>query len=192
MYLASGGQLSYTPSVERVVGWTILETQPVRSEIFLPFQIMSCSHEKIDQALPAFPYCKRWKAGRGLGNEAKSYALTTKPLQPLDIPQIFFFTLIIYEYLLLPIVTPSLWQSHWHHDYIIVFLGKGEFSWREERGKTEKQERLWSSGAISSLPASARFYPSWYTTPPSLCHHDNISFITTMETKWTIENGVLR
>ena len=42
MYLASGGQLLYTPSVECVVGCTIRETQPVCSEIFCHFLITSC------------------------------------------------------------------------------------------------------------------------------------------------------
>ena len=32
---------------------------------------MSCSREEMYQALPALPYCKRRKAGRGTGNEAK-------------------------------------------------------------------------------------------------------------------------
>ena len=31
---------------------------------------MSCSREEMYQALPALPYCKRRKAGRGTGNEA--------------------------------------------------------------------------------------------------------------------------
>ena len=41
--------------------------QPVSSANFCNFPITSCSCEKKYQALPAFPYCKRWKAGRGLG-----------------------------------------------------------------------------------------------------------------------------
>jgi len=39
MYLASLGQLSYTPSVELVVGWTICET----CLKFCHLSIMSCS-----------------------------------------------------------------------------------------------------------------------------------------------------
>ena len=67
MYLASRGQLSYTPSIEHVVGWKIGETQPVRSENFRHFPITSCSREKRYQVLPIFPYWKQRKAGRGLG-----------------------------------------------------------------------------------------------------------------------------
>ena len=52
-YLASGGRLSYSPSVERVDG-----------------SITSCSRDEMYQALPALPYCKQRKAGRGTGNEA--------------------------------------------------------------------------------------------------------------------------
>ena len=59
--------MSYTPSDERVVSRTIRETQPVCSENFRHFPITSCSREKRYQALHAFLYCKRWKAGRGLG-----------------------------------------------------------------------------------------------------------------------------
>ena len=67
MYLASGGQLSYTLSVECVVGWIIREMQPVLSENFRHSPITSCSCEKRYQALHALLYCKQWKAGQGLG-----------------------------------------------------------------------------------------------------------------------------
>ena len=40
--------------------------QPVCFENFRHFPITSCSHEKRYQALHAFPYCKRQKAGQGL------------------------------------------------------------------------------------------------------------------------------
>ena len=45
----------------------IRETQPVNSANFHNLLITSCSHEKRYQALPALPYWKWWKAGRGLG-----------------------------------------------------------------------------------------------------------------------------
>ena len=64
-YLASGGWLSYTLSVECVVSWTICKMQPVCSENFRHFRLCH-AHEKRYQALSAFPYCKRQKAGRGL------------------------------------------------------------------------------------------------------------------------------
>ena len=67
MYLASGGRLLYTPSIELVVGWTVCETLLFHSQFFGHLLISSYSHEKRHQALPAFPYCKRQKAGRGLG-----------------------------------------------------------------------------------------------------------------------------
>ena len=41
--------------------------QPAHSEKFRHFPIMSCSCDERYQALPAFPYCMRWKARRGLG-----------------------------------------------------------------------------------------------------------------------------
>ena len=35
---------------------------------------MSCSHVEMQQALPALPYCKRGKAGRGTQNKAKLFS----------------------------------------------------------------------------------------------------------------------
>ena len=64
MYLASRGWLLYASSVEHVVAWTIRKMQPVCFENFCHFP-SSC--EKRYQALSTFPYCKRWKVGRGLG-----------------------------------------------------------------------------------------------------------------------------
>ena len=55
------------PSVELVVGWKNTQNLTFRSEIFCHLSITSCS---CDQALPAFMYCKHWKAGQGLGNKA--------------------------------------------------------------------------------------------------------------------------
>ena len=64
-YQASRGWLSYTPSIELVAGWT---TSLFHSEFsFCRLSITSCSCEKRYQALPTFPYCKRWKAGWGPG-----------------------------------------------------------------------------------------------------------------------------
>ena len=60
-YLANRRLLN-TPSVECVVSWTKLETQPVISAKFCHFLITSCSDEKRYQALATFPYCKRRKA----------------------------------------------------------------------------------------------------------------------------------
>jgi len=45
----------------------IRKTQPVSSANFRNLLITSCSREKRYQALPTLPYCKRRKAGRGLG-----------------------------------------------------------------------------------------------------------------------------
>ena len=78
-YLASGRQLLYTPSVERVVGWRICVMQPVTSANFLPFSDYIISPEKRYQALPAFPYCKRWKAGQGLGTRLHLYSISLVP-----------------------------------------------------------------------------------------------------------------
>ena len=64
MYLASGGRLLYTLSIELVGHRTISET--FRSEVFGLLSITSSSHEKRYQALLAFLYCKQQKAERGL------------------------------------------------------------------------------------------------------------------------------
>jgi len=64
IYLASGGQLLCTLSVELVVHWTIRKTSLFRSGYL---SNTSSSREKRYQALPAFLYCKRWKARRSLG-----------------------------------------------------------------------------------------------------------------------------
>ena len=65
---ASEGRLSYTPSVECLSQLKVRKTQPViiLQLFFLPFLDYVMLTEKRCQALPAFPYCKRWKAGRGL------------------------------------------------------------------------------------------------------------------------------
>jgi len=55
-YLASRGQLLYTPCAELVVGWTISETLLLRSCICW----LRHAHVKEDTRLPVFPYCKRW------------------------------------------------------------------------------------------------------------------------------------
>ena len=61
-YLASGGRLAYTSSVEHVVG-----ERYAKHSCSANFSITSCSREKRYQALSTFSYCKRWKAGQGLG-----------------------------------------------------------------------------------------------------------------------------
>ena len=50
MYLASGRRLSYTPSIKRVVSWTIHKLQPVSSTNFRYFLITS-SHMRKDTRL---------------------------------------------------------------------------------------------------------------------------------------------
>ena len=72
MYLASRGRLSYTPSVECVVSWTIRETQPVCSENFCLFPITSCSCEKRYQGSPYFSVLQVTESWAGPENEAKS------------------------------------------------------------------------------------------------------------------------
>ena len=58
----SGGRLSYTPSIECVVGLTIHETQLVRFRNVHHFLIASCSREKDIPGSHRFPYCKPQKA----------------------------------------------------------------------------------------------------------------------------------
>ena len=54
--------------------------QPVSSANFLNLVITSCSREKRYQALPTFPYCKRRKAGRGLGTRLRKRLLSVANL----------------------------------------------------------------------------------------------------------------
>ena len=65
-YLAGGGQLSHTLSVEH---WRIHLNTACLFWKFCHFPITPCSREKRCQALPTFPYCKWQKAGRGLGTK---------------------------------------------------------------------------------------------------------------------------
>jgi len=51
-YLASEERVSYTPSIERIVEWTVCKTLPFCSKKFWPLSITSCSREKRSQALP--------------------------------------------------------------------------------------------------------------------------------------------
>ena len=74
------GRLSYTPSIEHVVGLKICETELVNSGNVRKFPITSCSREKRYQALTTFPYCKRWKAGRGLGTRLRLMYVETEAL----------------------------------------------------------------------------------------------------------------
>ena len=48
----------------------------VSSANFCNLLITSCSREKTYQTLPAFSYCKRQKAGRGLGTRLHMYAIS--------------------------------------------------------------------------------------------------------------------
>ena len=54
-YLSSGRWLSYTPSVECVVGWAMGKHSLFSK--FLPFSDYVTTRKKRYQALPGFPYC---------------------------------------------------------------------------------------------------------------------------------------
>ena len=64
-YLASERRLSYTPSVECVVGWKYAKMQPISSATI--FWLHYAHVRKRYQALPTFPNCKQRKARRGQG-----------------------------------------------------------------------------------------------------------------------------
>ena len=65
MYLASGRRLSYTPSVERVVGLKYVKRTLLVLQNFI-FRLCHAHVRKDTRLSTAFPYCKRRKAGRGL------------------------------------------------------------------------------------------------------------------------------
>ena len=66
-YLASGRRLSYTPSVERVVGLKYAKRSLLVLQNFAIFRLRHAHVRKDTRLSTAFPYCKRRKAGRGLG-----------------------------------------------------------------------------------------------------------------------------
>ena len=72
-YLASGRRLSYTPSVECIVGWTICKTQPV-----LPFFLITSS--KDTRLSPLFRTARDRKLG---GPLALKYRIWTPSLEKL-------------------------------------------------------------------------------------------------------------
>ena len=80
MYLASRRRWSYlhTLSIKCVVNY---KTWPVSCANFL---ITSCSREKRYQTLLIFPYCKQWKAGRGLGTRLPYPIITSLRSPEID------------------------------------------------------------------------------------------------------------
>ena len=58
VYLANGGKISYTPSVEGIVGWTKHKMLPYWSVNSGPISIASWSHEKRYQVLPMYTYLR--------------------------------------------------------------------------------------------------------------------------------------
>ena len=66
-YLASRRQLSYTPSVERVVGLKYAKRSLLVVQNFAIFRLRHTHVRKDTRLSTAFPYCKRRKAGQGLG-----------------------------------------------------------------------------------------------------------------------------
>ena len=66
-YLASGRRLSYTPSVERVVGLKYTKRTLLVLQNFTIFRLRHAHVRKDTRLSTAFPYCKRRKAGRDLG-----------------------------------------------------------------------------------------------------------------------------
>ena len=72
MYLANGRQLSYTPSVEHVVSWKYAK------RTLLVWQISDYIMLTWERLSPLFcTYCKRWKAGQGLGMRLGIYYILT-------------------------------------------------------------------------------------------------------------------
>ena len=63
-FLASGRRLSYTPSVKRVVNWTIHKTQPFSSANFRHFLITSSHVRKDTRLSPLFRTASDGKLGR--------------------------------------------------------------------------------------------------------------------------------
>ena len=76
-YLASGRRLSYTPSVERVVGLKYAKRSLLVLQNFAIFRLCHAHVRKDTRLSTAFPYCKRRKAGRGLGTRLRNMLSTT-------------------------------------------------------------------------------------------------------------------
>jgi len=62
--LGSGGQLSYTTSVELVAGWTIHGTSLFILNFLVICGLCHAHTRKGHQVLPSFPHCKQRKAGQ--------------------------------------------------------------------------------------------------------------------------------
>ena len=60
-HLANGERISYTPSIKCLVDWTTVKTLPFCSKNSGPISIMSWSHEKRYQALPAYTFVCMYK-----------------------------------------------------------------------------------------------------------------------------------
>ena len=121
-YVASGGRLLYTPSVELVVGWTMRETSLFRSEFFFfHLSIMSCWCEKRYQALPSFsfPYYKQQEAGQGLGTR-----LVQQALRPYVL--VLELTVWFHMWLLKPCMLVHGWKSH-----IVLAANETQVGWPE-------------------------------------------------------------
>ena len=79
-YLASGRQLSYTPSIERVVGLKYVKRSLLVVQNFAIFRLRHTHVRKDTRLSTAFPYCKRQKAGRGLGTRLDEGMLRQKDI----------------------------------------------------------------------------------------------------------------
>ena len=71
MYLASGRRLSYTLSAEHVVDWKYAKRSLLVRQIFTTCWLRHAHVRKDTRPSPALPYCKRQKAGRGLGTRLR-------------------------------------------------------------------------------------------------------------------------
>ena len=70
-YLASGGRLSYTPSIERVVGWRYVKRILLILQISPFFDYVMLTWEKIPGS-PHFSVLQATESWAGPGNEAKT------------------------------------------------------------------------------------------------------------------------
>ena len=72
MYLASGRWLSYTPSVEHVVGWKYMKRSMLALQIFTIFQLCHAHMRKDTRLPPLFRVVQAMESWAGPGNEAKA------------------------------------------------------------------------------------------------------------------------
>ena len=82
VHLANGGLISYTPSVEGIVGWTKHKMLPYWSINSGPISIASWSREKRYQVLPTYTYLRAGVAWERGYSQNVAYSSRTDEAKP--------------------------------------------------------------------------------------------------------------